>query len=309
MNQVQLTLPSIESARAVIEALDAYTRVSIGQLHIVAEMVSMGKIAKASPEGQTERSFANTDELGRVRDLMDSAKAILEYPANGSHGVGHRHNSQECHYAWEACKVLQKAIAEHDNPDPKYRGVHYDGLIVRYTDGPEPAAVVVNDAPPGCKVQVTLPSVESARAMKEALQTYALLNFGQIHVLTNMVAAGKIPTASEDGRSKRRIATERAVEGFRSLMEAVKDTLGFSDHGIRAAGHNHNVKASHHAWEAYLVLQKTIAEYDNPNPNYRSLNPAYDGLILRYTDGPEPTAVVTKDEPSEVLQPAEGHRP
>lgn len=45
--------------------------------------------------------------------------------------------------AYEVSRVLDKAIAEHCNPNPSFRGVDYDGLRVRYTQDAMPVIEII----------------------------------------------------------------------------------------------------------------------------------------------------------------------
>lgn len=133
---------SLEQAIAVSEALEAYSRLGIGQINHVAELVSTGEIpigGRCDRNGNMlEYETANIDQVETVRDLCDQIKIALGYSLGGSNGVGHPHVSLNTHRSWEVRKVLEKAIAEHRNPSPSFRGVSYDGLLVRYTKDPLP---------------------------------------------------------------------------------------------------------------------------------------------------------------------------
>lgn len=65
-----------------------------------------------------------------------------------SYGVGNRAVSDKAHRAYELEKVVKKALAMHNNPTPTFRGVDYDGLIVRYTDDPAPECVIIEGEMP-----------------------------------------------------------------------------------------------------------------------------------------------------------------
>lgn len=133
-----LNLPTIEQARAVRGALDTYMRLAIGQLDVVTELVRSGIIPVGGKQGG--RVLASLEQIERVEALVNEIKAVLGYQRNGSNGIGNPHVDPSGHRAYEAMKVLAQAIAIEHNPNPGFRGVDYDGLIVRYTQDPAPSA-------------------------------------------------------------------------------------------------------------------------------------------------------------------------
>lgn len=139
MPKIQSEL-TVDQAAAVCDGLDAYTRLCIGQLDEVANLVRHGVIPMAQPDGKGERVMASPEVCDRIERLMDEAKRLLGYPANGSHGIGHPHIALSGRRAYEVQKVLSKVVAEQRNPNPEFRGVQYDGLGPRYTNDPAPVA-------------------------------------------------------------------------------------------------------------------------------------------------------------------------
>jgi hypothetical protein len=139
---IQATLTT-DQASAVCDGLDAYTRLCIGQLEEVASLVRHGVIPMAQPNNGGERVMASVEVCDQIEDLMMQAKALLGYPRNGSHGIGHRHNCLSGLRAYEVQKALSKVVAEQRNPNPEFRGVAYDGLGPRYTTDPAPTVVAV----------------------------------------------------------------------------------------------------------------------------------------------------------------------
>jgi hypothetical protein len=137
---------TVEQASAISEALEVYARLSIGQIEHVAEMVSFGRIpigGRYSASGyMLEKLTATPREAEAVRDLCSQIKCFLGYSKDGSNGIGHPHVSLEAHRAWEMRKVIDKTLSEHRNPNPEFRGVNYDGLLLRYTNDPAPSAKI-----------------------------------------------------------------------------------------------------------------------------------------------------------------------
>jgi len=130
---------TLEQARAIRVALDTYSRLCIGQLEHVAELCRDCTIPLGGHGGEQARATAHVEICEEVDALMRQAKIKLGYSPNGSNGIGHSHVDITGHRAWEVGKVLAKALAEHRNPKPEFRGVDYDGRVVRYTSDPDAA--------------------------------------------------------------------------------------------------------------------------------------------------------------------------
>lgn len=148
--RITLTLTP-EQAQAVCEALDTYTRLTIGQLEVVSGLVRFGVIPQGHAgthghgrghEGGNTRELADAQTCDQVEELLNSVKTTLGYTRNGSNGIGHPHVHISGRRAYEAFKVLSRAVAMQQDPEPKFRGVNYDGLLVRYTQDPAPTAAL-----------------------------------------------------------------------------------------------------------------------------------------------------------------------
>ena len=126
-----------DQAQAIADALDFYTRICIGQLEEVENLVRSEVVPLASDAG-VKRKTATIDECDEIRNLMNAAKKILGYPSSGSNGIGHPHVCKTGHMAYEIKKVIEKTLAELRNPNPTFRGVNYDGLGPRYTTDTAP---------------------------------------------------------------------------------------------------------------------------------------------------------------------------
>lgn len=135
---IALNLPNIEQARAVSCALDTYVRLALGQIEEITELVRIGTIPVGGQQG--ERVLASLEQIEQVEALANEIKAVLGYSREGSNSIGNLHVDTSAHRAYEVMKVLDKAIAIQQDPTPKFRGVNYDGLTVRYTKDPEPTA-------------------------------------------------------------------------------------------------------------------------------------------------------------------------
>jgi hypothetical protein len=151
MKKVMLEM-SLDQANALAFALDTYTRLCIGQLEEIESMVRWETIPMGESQSQFDRvdresarRTASPEVCDQIGEMMKKAKVALGYSANGSNGIGHKNIHLSGRRAYEINKVLVKALAEQKNPNPGFKGVDYDGLILRYTQDPIPLATVVED--------------------------------------------------------------------------------------------------------------------------------------------------------------------
>lgn len=142
MGKVTLTLTP-EQAVAVRDALDLYSRICIGQIEEIGQLVRFGTVPMRKP-ADMPREMADADRCEEIARLLNGVKTVLGYSISGSNGVGHPHVDASGHRAYEVKKVLAKVLAEHRDPAPQFRGVDYDGLTVRYTQDPAPVVEVAN---------------------------------------------------------------------------------------------------------------------------------------------------------------------
>ncbi len=141
--KVHITI-TIPQARAMADALEMYMRLGLGQVHMVAEMVADGSI----PIKAGSLKIPEMDVIHDVAALCNEIRRELGFQSGESYGVGNRAVSDKAHRAYEIEKVIKKALALHDNPNPTFRGVDYDGLSLRYTDDPLPACVIEEGTAP-----------------------------------------------------------------------------------------------------------------------------------------------------------------
>lgn len=127
-------------AQATAEALDLYARIGIGQFQVLAEQIAYGLVPVGGVAQSAERVPASPAQCDKIRELCDEMKSVMNFPGGGSNGIGHKHNAAATHAAWEVKKVLDQTMAIKRNPHPDFRGVNYDGLVLRYTDHPAPVA-------------------------------------------------------------------------------------------------------------------------------------------------------------------------
>lgn len=144
MEKIQMTV-TVPQAQAIAKALDLFARLSIGQVGMIAEMVSMQEIPMYAQNGSPGRDVS-PEVCDTVQEKVEEVLRTLGYSGFGhSLGVGNEHVPVAGHRAYEVSKVLEKVLAEHRNPNPEFRGVNYDGLSLRYTNDPAPIVQMVAD--------------------------------------------------------------------------------------------------------------------------------------------------------------------
>lgn len=133
---------------------------------------------------------------------------------------------------------------------------------------------------------------EQAHVITLALDLYTRLGLGQLTELERMVRYGVIPAFSM-GDDSLKVDSDQMSE-IRDSCVKIKETLGYHRDGSYGLGHHNVHPRVLKAYEVMKVLEKTCAELKDPNPDFRGVN--YDGLTVRYTSDPAPTASVVRDE-------------
>lgn len=140
MKQVELTM-TIEQAEVVKKALDFYSRIGIGQIEevqaVLRDQMGFDFEAYITPVQKIE--------WDQIRRSLHAVKAFLGFDRNASYGIGNQNVSINVHRSYEVFKVLCKTLIEDRDPNPGFKGVHYDGLTVRYTQDPEPKAIITGE--------------------------------------------------------------------------------------------------------------------------------------------------------------------
>jgi predicted urease superfamily metal-dependent hydrolase len=140
MSRVTLDLTT-EQAQAVDAALDLYTRICLGQIDEIADLIRMGVIPAYTRRDESRQCVSN-ETTQTIETTLKVVKTLLGHPANGSFGIGSPHVAMSGRRTYEIHKVLAQALAVARDPSPGLRGVDYDGLGPRYTDDPAPIAKV-----------------------------------------------------------------------------------------------------------------------------------------------------------------------
>lgn len=145
-SDIRFTLEiNVNQASAIVDALELYVRLGLGQVEYLAELARFHQFLPAfsyDENGANHKKIVPTDEqLQQVESLCTSLRQVLGYPRGASHGIGSRAVSLSVHRCYEAERVLRKALAEVRQIDPVF--VDHDGLIVRYTEDPAPICTLV----------------------------------------------------------------------------------------------------------------------------------------------------------------------
>jgi hypothetical protein len=137
-------------------------------------------------------------------------------------------------------------------------------------------------------IHLNLPTIDQARAVRDALDTYIRLTIGQIDVITGLVRDGTIPLGGRMGEGERELASIEQIERVEALVNEIKAVLGYPRNGSNGIGNRHVDPSGHRAYEAMKVLAQAVAIKTNPNPQFKGVD--YDGLRVRYTQDPAPSA-------------------
>jgi len=100
-------------AYAAVAALDAFSRIHLGQINIVAELLSEGAYS--------------TYQIERVRELCDEIKQVLGFTRGSSFGIHHEKVPQIGKTSWDIACVLRQSIARAENHG-KHSVWHQDPL-------------------------------------------------------------------------------------------------------------------------------------------------------------------------------------
>jgi len=142
MKTVSLDM-SVEQAQVICSALDLYSRITLGQFEEIESLIRHRLICKS--DNNSEKSYPDFDEIDQIRNHIYDIKRVMGFHPHGSFGVGnpklHISNSR----AYEMLKTIQKVLAEDRNPNPDFRTVDYDGVIVRYTQDELPTCTIINE--------------------------------------------------------------------------------------------------------------------------------------------------------------------
>lgn len=96
-----------EQARAVIAALDLFSRIGMGQLEEIEHFIAWEGVLKI----REPHTLIMRDAL---RDLCNQMKAILGHPTNGSWGITNAEVPKRCRVAYDLQCVLRQVVGRHE---------------------------------------------------------------------------------------------------------------------------------------------------------------------------------------------------
>ena len=132
---------TVRRAGIVSEACDLYTRLGMGQMEEIVDLVRW-EVIPSTRAGTEGRVSVSGDTVEKIERHVTAIKHFLGHHPNSSLGVGHPHVDLSAKRAWETKKAIDQALALHRDPDPEFRGANYDGNYLRYTDDPVPVVTV-----------------------------------------------------------------------------------------------------------------------------------------------------------------------
>lgn len=102
---LHLTLPA-QTARIVVDALDMYSRIGLGQLDEIVSMGRFGLLTNAKGEKPS------VDDLDDAEQHLARAKhALFGYAPNASHGIFSDKVAERFRTAWSVLKALRHRLA------------------------------------------------------------------------------------------------------------------------------------------------------------------------------------------------------
>lgn len=142
--EIILKLKSLEQAHAVLEALELFARVGMGQLDELTSMARDGRI----PYGPSGVQGDEIQSLNRVADLIGQVKTALGHSPSSSWGIVAPEVPIQARRAWEAYRILAQAVGSHQAATKVAVGrrIFSDGLSVRVTN---------DDAVPGAEISLS----------------------------------------------------------------------------------------------------------------------------------------------------------
>ncbi len=135
--------------------------------------------------------------------------------------------------------------------------------------------------------EVTLKmTVEQADAITSLLDLAVRINMCQFGEFEYWARVGNIK--HRDGRE----LTDAEIESLDGTLRYMASIFGFSPNANFGIGSPNVSDTAKRGYEVKKVLDKALAVHRDPNPKgIRGVN--YDGLIVRYTNDPAPTATIT----------------
>ena len=139
MTTVTITCTDTQ-AECITRALELYARLGLGQFQEITYLCRTKQIRGRNGE-------LSIEQCDTIDVFCDQIRSILGHTPNSSFGIGSLQLHEMTQRAFEIKKQIDKARAEYRDPNPDlgFRGVDYDGRIVRYTEDPD-ITVSVSDS-------------------------------------------------------------------------------------------------------------------------------------------------------------------
>lgn len=229
MHHIQTT---ILKAKIIKQSLDLFFRLSIGQLHEVDHFVSTGqiKVTKTNSDGKIDFVMADADQCMQLRTQIDSMKHALGYLHGQSLGISHPYVHMDGKRAYEVFCVMSQALAFYDNPNPRFRGVSYDGLALRYTNDPAPIVTIpssLDDSGAGrdddnSEIVTMAINDEQLHVIERAMDTYHEITQGRVSHITELVSEGFVRAIHDVNQSSYHSTSQSSHHASDAQVEAVK---------------------------------------------------------------------------------------
>lgn len=215
---------SMSEAYALAEILDEYSRLGIGQVDTLADMVRMDSLYELK-NGQLLPSPIESSQ--EAQEIILRVERILGYPYGASYGISHEFIHIDALRSWEVKKILDQAIANHRNPNPEFRGVNYDGLFMRYTQDPMPE-VKISGSEDAAELTLTL-SKEQFESVLRAIDLIVGLMSGNFSGITDLAKNDYLIPFVRTKAHRRPSASEQQIKELDQAMKDMELLLGYTE--------------------------------------------------------------------------------
>ena len=136
---------TLAQAQAITQALDTYSRLGIGQLQIIEELIMENRIPFSSDiDGlDFDEKLARRDT---IRRMLGDIKQLLGFSSGASLSILNPQVEKSVKLSWPVKKEIDQKLAFHHDPNPQFKGVNYDGNNLNMSGLPDeelPRSVIV----------------------------------------------------------------------------------------------------------------------------------------------------------------------
>lgn len=135
------------------------------------------------------------------------------------------------------------------------------------------------------RVAVSL-TLGQASAVCEGLDLHSRIVMGQVREIATLMRTGEMRVRDDAAPGGFRVARVEESDQVEELMRQVANVLGHPPGGSFGIGAEAIGQAARRTYEVKKALEKAVADHRNPGGNFT----ANDGIIVRYTQDPLPTA-------------------